>query len=309
MAETIRAITKRAAEQILLVSGAAALARAWHRHDVVVLAYHNIVPDDAPPCGDASLHISRSRFAEQLDLLQRTHAIVPLAEALEEPAGRRRGRPRAAITFDDAYRGAVTLGLTELARRGMSATVFVAPGLLGGEGFWWDRVAGPDGLRGPSEFRTRALEQCAGRAKAVLELASASGLRVLEVPAYARCVSEAELSAVARDGSVAVGSHSWSHPNLAALPAGELSAELVRPLAWLRERFDRVVPILAYPYGRHTASVIVAARDAGYAAALRIDGGWLRPGAFDPWRVPRVDVAAGVSVAGFAVRASGLFAA
>jgi peptidoglycan/xylan/chitin deacetylase (PgdA/CDA1 family) len=304
---SVRTIAKRAGERLLVASGIPALALRRRSQDALVLAYHNVVPDDAPPSGDGSLHLARSRFAAQLDALARTHRVVPLREALEQ-ATDSHGRPRAVITFDDAYQGALTLGVAELVRRGLPATVFVAPQFVGGGAFWWDRFAVPTGAVG-ADFRSRALDECAGRDEAVAGLAARNRVRQRDVAAYAHCASEAELSAAARTGHVALGSHSWSHANLAALAAEELHGELNRPLAWLRERFDSVLPVLAYPYGRYSDSVVVAAREAGYVAALRIDGGWLRPKRTDPLRVPRLDVPSAISSAGFALRASGMFAA
>jgi hypothetical protein len=35
------------------------------------------------------------------------------------------------------------LGIPELVRRGLPATVFVAPALLDQRAFWWDRLANP----------------------------------------------------------------------------------------------------------------------------------------------------------------------
>jgi peptidoglycan/xylan/chitin deacetylase (PgdA/CDA1 family) len=292
----------------MLLSGVPALWRLRRRADVLVLAYHNVVPDEARRCGDPSLHVKRSHFAAQLDLLCRTHTVVPLPDALRTNR-RPHGRPLAAITFDDAYRGALTLGAAELARRGLPATVFVAPQFVGDGTFWWDRVVQPEEAREWARFRHRALTECAGRDDAVRELAVKSGLREQDVPAYARCASEAEIREAVTSASFSLGSHSWSHPNLAALPPAAMDDEVRRPLAWLRERFDSVVPLLAYPYGQLSDAVADAAARAGYAGALRMNGGWLRSDDTDAMRVPRVDVPAGLSTAGFALRASGLFAA
>src|SRR5512143_348475 len=101
---TVRTGLKQAVESLLIGAGVAGLARARARHRTLVLAYHNVVPDGAPPAGDRSLHICRSRFAAQLDELIRHAEIAPLDQVLSHPD---RGRPRVAITFDDAYRGAV----------------------------------------------------------------------------------------------------------------------------------------------------------------------------------------------------------
>jgi peptidoglycan/xylan/chitin deacetylase (PgdA/CDA1 family) len=305
---SVRSLAKPAAERLILLTGVPALCRLRRRADVLVLAYHNVVPDDAEPVGDASLHLKRSRFAAQLDLLCRTHTVVPLHDALSCD-GRPRGRPWAAITFDDAYQGALTLGAAELARRGLPATFFVAPRFVGGAAFWWDRVALPKDPRARADFRRRALLECAGRDDAVRELAAKCGLGEQEPPAYARCASEREIRQVVTTSGITLGSHSWSHPNLAALTAAEVVDEVTRPMAWLRGRFNSVVALLAYPYGHYSAAVAQAAARAGYSGALMIGGGWLRHDRADPMRVPRVDVPAGLSAAGFALRASGLFAA
>src|SRR4051794_21760900 len=106
----MRSAIKAAAERALLWSGIAAQHRRRMRGRLLVLAYHNIVPDDAPAAGDLANHLPVSAFAAQLDALRTTHDIVPLADALT-PASRRASRPRAAITFDDAYRGAVLHGV------------------------------------------------------------------------------------------------------------------------------------------------------------------------------------------------------
>ena len=153
------------------------------------------------------------------------------------------------------------------------------------------------------------MTESAGRDDAVRELAARCGLGEQDVPAYARCASEMEIREAVTSGGFSVGSHSWSHPNLAALTAAEVDDEVRRPLAWLRERFASVVPLLAYPYGQHSDVVARCAERAGYAGALLMNGGWLRSHGSDPMRVPRVDVPAGLSSAGFALRASGLFAA
>jgi peptidoglycan/xylan/chitin deacetylase (PgdA/CDA1 family) len=305
---SVRSLAKPAAERLILLSGVPALWRLRRRADVLVLAYHNVVPDDAGPCGDASLHLKRSRFAAHLELLCRTHTVVPLRDALSSDR-RPRGRPCAAITFDDAYRGALTLGAAELARRGLPATVFVAPGFVGGAAFWWDRVVLPKDPRARAHFRQRALTECAGREDAVRELAAQCGFGEQDVPAYARCASESEIRYAVTSAGVAIGSHSWSHPNLAALTATELADEVTRPLPWLQARFDSVVPLLAYPYGQHSAAVAEVASRAGYSGALLIDGGWLRRDRTDRMRVLRVDVLAELSTAGFALRTSGLFPA
>jgi len=283
-------------------SGAPGIALVRHRSHTLILAYHNIVPLGEAPAGDASLHLSQSQFAAQLDALANTHDVVALADALA-PAPSRTRRPRVAITFDDAYRGALAAGVPELARRGMPATIFVPPGLLGGQRFWWDIVSSSRGGTLEPALRHRALTAWQGDGDVILR-ALEVGLDI-PLPAYACSATESELTSVAAVGGITLGSHTWSHPNLAALDAQRLGAELHRPLAWLRERYERVLPVLTYPYGLQSAAVQRATAAAGYEAALCIDGGWLvEPRS--PYAMPRLDVPAAVSPAGFQLRVSGV---
>jgi peptidoglycan/xylan/chitin deacetylase (PgdA/CDA1 family) len=121
------------------------------------------------------------------------------------------------------------------------------------------------------------------------------------------CGSSRSRRAAGRPG-ITLASHTWSHPNLAALAAAELEDELQRPLAWLRERFTGVLPFISYPYGLSSPAVERAAADAGYEAALRIDGGWLRDGSVNRYAIPRLNVPSGISDAGFRLRCSGVLA-
>jgi peptidoglycan/xylan/chitin deacetylase (PgdA/CDA1 family) len=126
------------------------------------------------------------------------------------------------------------------------------------------------------------------------------------MPPHARSATEEELCSAAAVAGISLGSHTWSHPNLAALGAAELDDEMRRPLEWLRERFEGIVPYLTYPYGLFSSAVQEAARGAGYLAALRIDGGWVRRDALDMFAAPRLDVPSRVSLAGFRLRVAGL---
>jgi peptidoglycan/xylan/chitin deacetylase (PgdA/CDA1 family) len=278
--------------------------------DAVVLAYHNIVPDGAEVLGDRSLHLPQREFARQLDLLRETHDVVPLAQVLEPPSGPRT-RPRAAITFDDACQGAVTAGIDELTRRGMPATVFVAPAFVGGRSFWWDALAGTGAEGLPDDVRRHALEVLAGRDDAVRQWAERNALAIHSVPDHQTCATEAQLRELDGTEGITLASHTWSHPNLARLPREELEEELTRPLAWLRERFRHVIPWLTYPYGLASPQVVAAAARAGYRGALLVEGGWLprHPReSIDLYALPRQNIPSGLSLNGFELRVSGLLA-
>src|SRR4051794_40278450 len=105
----MRSELKRAVERAL-VHGAGIVSRTGRRRGAtLVLAYHDIVPAGERPVGDRSLHLPQADFAAQLDEAARLGLrIVPL-DALRQPDDD--PTPRVVITFDDAYRGALTAGV------------------------------------------------------------------------------------------------------------------------------------------------------------------------------------------------------
>jgi len=302
----LRARVKGLAELIALRSGGRLVGRLRRRGYLLILSYHNVVPHGETARGDRSLHLAQGTFGAQLDELLRDHDIVPLTELSKTPAAT--GRPRAAITFDDAYAGTLTAGIEELARRRVPATVFVPPAFVGGRSFWWDELA--EGLAGelPSDLRDHCLNELAGDEEPIRQWAASQGLaRAAGLPPWACAGTEDDLRRAAAEPGVSFGSHSWSHVNLAAVDPGRRRDELIRSKAWLESRFPQAyVPWLSYPYGIESAETRAAAGEAGYAASVRVTGGRFRPGAAPVQALPRLNVPAGLSVAGFALRAAGL---
>ena len=270
----------------------------------VVLAYHNIVPRGERPAGDLSLHLDQADFADQLDVLAETHDVVPL-EALAAPWTS--DRPRAVITFDDAYRGALTAGLEELERRDMPSTVMVAPGILG-TATWWDALSLPDQPGLAPELRRHALEVLQGRGGRILDWARDEGLPMAELPDHALPATAEEVIEAGRRGKTALGVHTWGHPNLAVLTEAECADEYDRSRAWLEERAPRFSDWLAYPYGLHAPPAVTAARER-FVGTLLIEGGlaWRRgrPMAGDAG-TPRINVPRGLSPAGLRLRLGGV---
>ena len=306
-----RTLVKAAVHAVAARGGAARLARYAHSRRAVVLAYHNIVPDGAPVGGDRSLHLPRAAFVAQLEALAQTHDIVPLGSLLAERSDVGRRRPRAAITFDDAYAGATELGVAELARLRLPATIFVTPGALGGRLFWWDRIATPEARGVPLERRDHALYDLAGEHERVIEWAHAEGLlRPLsgELRDALRSATEAELCTCKRYSGVTLASHTWSHPNLARVAPDALTSELERSLAWLRAHFPDAEPWLSYPYGSLSLAVKRKAEDTGYATGFEMWGGYMRADqAGDRYALPRVNVPAGASLDRFVTLVAGLY--
>jgi peptidoglycan/xylan/chitin deacetylase (PgdA/CDA1 family) len=267
-----------------------------------VLAYHNIVPDDAMPFGDRSLHLPLASFRRQVLRLRATHEVVPLDRV---GAAATRGRPLAAITFDDAYAGALELALPLLADLQLPACIFVAPGLLGTASAWWDRLADPLKGLAPS-IRDHVLEALHGDNDAALAWARTSGAQVRDPGPLARFATEQELLRAAALPGVLIGCHSWSHPNLATLDESRISEELTRSTEWLARHLTCYRPLLAYPYGRSSAVAEACAARIGIRHAYRIEGGRVRDPATAPMALPRLNVPAGMTARGLELRTSGL---
>jgi peptidoglycan/xylan/chitin deacetylase (PgdA/CDA1 family) len=293
----VRNSVKHMVEQALLAGGATA-AHRWLRRitgESVVLAYHNVVADEVER-GDASLHLPLSAFREQLDAIRRAASVVPLETISERGRG---SKPRVAITFDDAYTGAMTLAARELEDREMPFTVFVAPGLLG-ETPWWDILARdlPGGLTSPT--REACLTELRGEGVTILRH---HGLETAAPEADARRIAtESELARVAQCRGATFASHTWSHLNLARADLATVTAELRESKAWLEQRFSNALPMLSYPYGLYTPAVAEVAASAGFVRCFRVDGAWGRPTSGNSRAYPRLNVPAGVSVAGFRLR-------
>ena len=297
----LRGLLKGVAEGLLAGSPLPRIARKRHAGHCVVLALHNIVPNGHRVAGDRPLHLSVSDFERFLDMLTATHTIVALDELDASAAG---DRPRAAITFDDAYAGALHRGLPVLASRQLPATIFVAPGLLGRPACWWDRLADPTvGL--DAHIRDTALRRLRGEDSAIMRWAATTGLRASSITESFRIATSDELAVAARQPRITLGAHTWDHPNLTELRAAELTKELEQPLKWLRENFQSARPWLAYPYGMTSPAVAQAAKQAGYALGFRVSGGWITPGQ-DSWTLPRWSVPSGLSARGFVLHAAGV---
>lgn len=294
----MRRVIKTAVETGATTTGLAAAMRRLRRDRVAILSFHNVVADAEAGRGDTSLHLPLSRFIQHVERLCQTHDVVDLETAL---ASASRGRPRAAITFDDAYRGAVRLGLPELRRRGLPATVFVAPALLGESSLWWDELG--DVQRLDDATRTKAMTTHQGRLPAVREWAFGRGARPV-LPEDYGIASREELGA-ACGGTISVGAHSWEHACLPALTAADLRDDLERTMAWVRAFDGLSITWLALPYGEGTAATARTALEVGFDGVLEIRGGLAR---VDSQRasVPRINVPAGMSRRGLELRTSGV---
>ncbi len=256
--------------------------------DGLILSYHNVVPHGSHAFGDRSLHLSADRFLAQLDVIRQEASIVSLMELLTTHAPRKR---RAAITFDDAYASALSVGVAGCVSAGIPCTVFVAPALLNTVPVWDLRAQA--GTWSDEERETFLWER-EGRGVTGSVPDAMEPLRTL-----ARIATVTELQSIASSPLVTLGNHTMHHPNLGALDPAAASAEVAACTDWLATLPNvQIIPVVAYPYGIPPRSAIAA--DFG----LRVSGGWIR-GAVRRDGIPRWNVPAGLSDKGFRARLRG----
>lgn len=305
----MRLLIKSALERVAVGTGLTSALLEWGQPSTAILAYHNVLPAGSTPSGDLALHVDQARFAEHLDRLTQTHDVVPLCDVFAEWDDS--DRPKAVLTFDDAYVGALTVGLGEVTARSLPATVFVAPGLLGAEAFWWDTLASDDRKPLAPSIRHHALSEHAGEQDRVLQWATSENLSRASVGSLARPADLNLLRRAAELPGVTLGSHTWGHPNLSALAPQQCRAEVERGHVGLVDALEgrgRVINWLAYPYGLASDAAVTAAGKIMTGATL-VTGGLARQRRRPephPLRLPRVSVPRGLSADGLSLRLAGM---
>jgi peptidoglycan/xylan/chitin deacetylase (PgdA/CDA1 family) len=248
-----------------------------------------------------------TNFCTLVDWLAAEFDVVPLDQALDSPDSPE-ARPRAAITFDDAYVGAISVAIPELWRRRLPATVFAITDTEPGQTFWWDALADGfvDGM--PDSIRDAALTEARGDETAVRAWAHSQGLPLSELEGEFVASSWESIRLAAKLPGITIASHTRSHPNLAVLGTEGVTEELEGSRLELQRRIPASRPWLAYPYGLSSPMVETAAQSAGYELAFRVTGGVMRRRDPPPSRhaLPRLNIPAGLSLRGFRLRAAGL---
>ncbi len=264
--------------------------------DRLILAYHNIVPDTFMNRGDSSLHLRISDFEQQLKYLCEHTTVVSLPQILSDnlPNG-----PYASITFDDAYFGAVSDGLSICRSFGIQPTVFVAPGLLGKVPAWDARS---ELHQWSPSARRRFLTAERG-------LDAGSTPDAFENPHELRIANLEEIrSSVAISGAF-VGNHTFRHPNLRQLTPRERLDELVSASSYLSAAFrDAFIPIVAFPYGSVPRDASLLLQASGLTTGLGVVGGWIpRKTSSRNSILPRWNVSSSVPFERFKLSINGYF--
>jgi peptidoglycan/xylan/chitin deacetylase (PgdA/CDA1 family) len=73
-------------------------------------------------------------------------------------------------------------------------------------------------------------------------------------------------------GQVAMGNHTWSHPDLTSVSDDEVAEEIGRNSEWLRTTFGVRTPFLRPPYGAHDERTDAIAAQAGHPTVVLWNG-------------------------------------
>jgi len=116
---------------------------SWALRDrALIIMFHRFENRDLGVHGDRVEDVT-----SMLALLRRAKVdFVPLDDLVSglsrEGDDRRNRRPQVAITIDDGYTDALDIGAPAFAAYDCPATVFVVPGIIdGNDWFWWDKIA------------------------------------------------------------------------------------------------------------------------------------------------------------------------
>ena len=287
----------------------------------VILTLHRVRPwREKSFAPNRFLEITPEFLGRVISLLRQDgFDVVPLDEVPARLESKRRRRPFAVITFDDGYRDNLEHAWPILKRHGAPWTVFIAPDFVEGRGrLWWleleESIARLDVVditigeihlvldTSSPRRKDAAYRQLYRRLRAVSEQESRAvtghlaSLIDLDVSQYVaeQCAGWDEISALAQDPSVTIGSHTLSHPILLRNDSMFAAHEIKDSKSMIERRLGRPVKHLAFPFG-DGGSVgpreFLLAREAGYLTAVTTCPGHVWPRhANRPTALPRVSI-------------------
>ncbi|MGZ6143620.1 MAG: polysaccharide deacetylase family protein, partial [Myxococcales bacterium] len=247
----------------------------------------------------SQLNVAQATFRRHLEVLQETHDIVPLDDALSVLDGSRSAaRDVAVITFDDGYRDVYTWGFPVLRDLRLAAVVYVPSAFIGSEKRLGhdrlyaalcrmrDRGIGPvtvgaggrgerwliDALDGGAD-PLLALERLIGR-HPTPDLLHLAGVLEDRLGLVHEKFSEGQLPMTwemlrEMDASgVVTGAHTAHHTVLTNLRLSDARAEIAQCKATLERGLKKPVRHFAYCNGYYSAGVAQALRAEGFVSAV-----------------------------------------
>lgn len=183
------------------------------------------------------------------------------------------------LTFDDGDPSIVRGGLDVLARHGLTATLYVCPGLIEArEPPWWELIyaAGRGGAGAVVDGDPLIGGQLVQRLKVIPDAERRAVVDELRPVALDHLDREALTLSVAEldrwvDAGNEVGNHTWDHPCLHNCDDAEQAEQITRAHEWLVRYRPAASPSFAYPNGDHTPHAESVLEGLGVEAALLSD--------------------------------------
>ena len=273
----------------------------------VVLMFHHVRPAGSRAFAPNRLLEITPEFLDRTLTLVTAMGfdLVGLDEVPERLAKGGRGRPFAALTFDDGYRDNVEYALPVLRRHKAPLTVFVTTEFADGTGrLWWleleeaiarlDRIAVAIGDHRVEAVCATAEEKAAvfdriywalrngpeARLRATIALLAADAGIDTAAMTRSLCLNWGELRMLAREPGATIGAHTLAHPMLAKQTADVARREIADSKRVAEEKLARAVRHFAYPVGDPTSAGprdFAFAREAGFTTAVTTRPGHVFP--------------------------------
>ena len=244
--------------------------RATRRH-LRVLAYHGVHDSDA--------------FRRQLTILAGRYQPVSVTDVTAALHGQTLLPDYAVwVTFDDGDPSVVDNALPILQDLGITATMFVCPGLVDTTTpYWWDIADTAltlgeswelDGQRfddsDTQAFIARLKTVDDGYRRQVIAALADAIVQTTGRPAQRGQVTTRQLKQfIAAGGSV--GNHTWDHPCLDRVDEDTQHAQIIRAHEWLAERIPRPMQVFAYPNGNYSPITAGVLDDLDYEVGALFD--------------------------------------
>jgi peptidoglycan/xylan/chitin deacetylase (PgdA/CDA1 family) len=243
------------------------------------------------------------------------YRFVCLDELAEAVKARSATRGLVALTFDDGYRDNLDVALPLLEGMEVPFTVFVACAMVDGTAFlWWYALEAflksrswvrlADGRSLPCgtaqerertfmEIRDMVLGKDMGEVRSFLDhLLPGFGSEVPSEPVSCSLMDRTDVKRMSQSRFATIGSHTVTHPNLAALTDNEVRTELSESKEYFQQITGKQIRHLAFPFGGPLEAgdrEYRLAFETGYVTAATTNAGSVAPGETGALhRLPRI---------------------
>jgi peptidoglycan/xylan/chitin deacetylase (PgdA/CDA1 family) len=270
-----KAAVKEILAALVIVTGMARIVRAWLWRDrVAVLLYHDPDPQT---------------LDRHLTYLRKICDLVPLTD-VNAPS---KGRPRAAITFDDGHAGNAAL-LPVFIKHNVRPTIFLCSRIVGrSRSHWWLH---PGSLRAGHERLKRMTNE-----ERLAELAAQGYHQDGEDRPTGLTVEQMDVMRPYVDFQA----HTRFHPVLTRCNDAECADEIVESKHEIEALLSNPCEHFAYPNGNYGDREVDIVKAAGFKSARTCDIGWSDQKS-DPYRLPTIIIDDAASTTRFAAQLTGI---